>query len=309
MKKKLKYVVIVLVIVLLMLLIGVIGYKVYQRIQLSKFMDIKTEELQSQWEDKSGNSLKDINLFEEKDNNICVVYSNKVESEYNGHNARTQICPFSYFFFLKQESKGKELTDKESGKWRFIVDYSVYEVDLYDIKTQAYVKTIDIAKILEQYPEYDADYQIEIFWLDNKEKLAIKMELPDKRAYDWGTRKWLLIDLETEESELFEYGMLTYDEKDSITEEELKAWREKNKLIIIEGDDNTNETVEYAFLISRFNNWPGMIKMQISTNQLPKENEKLYTMFPGLKDYIGVDGYSTTLILKEEVAKELFLGE
>ena len=309
MKKKLKYVAVVVGIVLLILLIGVIGYRVYHRIQLSKFMDVKTEKLYLLWENKIGYSLEDIDSLEEKDNNVCVVYSNKVESKYNVYKAYTQICPFSYFFFPKLAYKGKTVKDKESGNWRFIVDYSLFDVDLYDIKTQAYVKTIDVAKILDQYPEYEAYCQYEIFWFDNKENLAIKMMLPDKRAYDGETNKWLLIDLETEESELCEYDLLSYDENDSIIAEELKAWREKNKLIVDEGDDTTNETVEYTFIVGKFNNWPEMINMSISTNQLPKENDKLYEMFPKLKDYIGLDGYSTTLILKEEVAKELFLGE
>ena len=46
------------------------------------------------------------------------------------------------------------------------------------------------------------------------------------------------------------------------------------KLIIDKGCDETNETVEYAFLVSQSNNWPGMIEMQISINQLPEEVAK-----------------------------------
>ena len=184
---------------------------------------------------------------------------------------------------------------------------------IYDIKTQKYLKNIDVKKILEEYPNYQVDEQFQVVWSEGKEKIAIEMQPSDKSAYELENRKILLIDFDTEEVELKNFHseeLWTKDESLKPTIDAINTWIENNEFIINEGAfDNIDETVGYLFVCGQFNNWPGMIEMDISTNQLPKENDKLYEMFPELKDYIGVDGYSTTLILKEEVARGLFLEE
>ena len=201
---------------------------------------------------------------------------------------------------------------KDDVSIRSIGDVSFFRLKVYDIETQKYLKTIDVKKILDEYPNYQMDGFFNVVWHEGKEKLAIRMLPPDKTAYKNENRKVLLLDFDTEEVELknlLEEGLWEDDESLKPTMDALQVWIDEKGYIVSDKYNKTKETPIHYFSTGQFNNWPGLIVMHISTNQLPEENDKLYTMFPKLKDYIGVDGYSTTLILKEEVAKELFLEE
>ena len=302
--------IIVCVILIFLVLFFWSGYVGYRDWKLSKILDIKTEELEETYQVMKKNTIEDVAVLETKDGNTCVVYSNRENSSYDGFNAGKQICPQSYLVFENIQGEKKTIEKPSTYDSRYLMDYTVFQVDIYDIETKKYVKTIDINAILKNYPMYTAEHTVYVVWNDNKEQLAIKLEPSDERAYDKENWKHLVIDIETEKVVLHDWlGIFWNTSNETATIDELRAWIDETGFIALEGYDETDDTVEYTFVVGQFNNWPGMIEMEISTNQLPKENDKLYAMFPELKDYIGLDGYSTTLILKEEVAKELFLEE
>ena len=107
--------------ILVLMLLGAyfIGYPYYQ---LSKILDPKTEKIHREYAGEYKNSIENLNVFEEKDGNVCVVNSNHFESIYNSYYPSTQICPYSYLFFQDIIMSRKDILNREDTASRFVND-------------------------------------------------------------------------------------------------------------------------------------------------------------------------------------------
>ena len=70
---------------------------------------------------------------------------------------------------------------------------------------------------------------------------------------------------------------------------------------------------EKYFYVSAYPCWKGMVRVWMTTDYLPKENQALYSEFPQLKEYQGEEGLAVCIYLSdypsaEEIFK-LFLEE
>ena len=323
-------------------------YKWNEYCRLSEIIDVKTEEIKYTYEESIQNSMEDLEMVEAQNGRICVVYSDSEEANYGIHEA-IKICPNSYFLFSDIISETTLINEKDGYSDRELHDYSKFQIKLYDVDTREYVKSIDVKKIIQSYPNYDACSYFEVVNQDNKAKIRISLYPKDARAYDLDNWIYLIIDPDGTEikvsDEMLEFWS-SEDESEEViaavspwthmsdTEVDKEAYDELYSYVnemsnqedyeglsdqaydyVMEtkiareawdGWNDPEDTYPKYFLITPFHNWPGMISVGISTNQLPKNSEKLYTMFPELKSYEGKPGYITTLILPKEDVAEIF---
>ena len=210
-------------------------------------------------------SPDDCELLLARDGVVCVVLPT-IYGEYTVYGKDIYVFPGSYIACKNIKGKSYTIHSTVSSETRENINLSELSLDLYDIETMQFIKTIDLLDITEKYSEYDVGKTIEYDYMDGKPKIMLEMlpkDLGQYIQYGYLHSDYLEIDLETQESILFT------------------------------DDDDLYRTWKIP-------------KEDIEINYKTTKNKKLYHLFPEIEPYLEKEDFAILLIPLSEKAKTYF---
>ncbi len=287
--------------VLLLIVVGIHVLHFYKEAQLPDYIE-ELEEIYDHVEGDFGTTIDSYVMFAKSDNTICVVNEN-IDSP-----TKYITNDIAGEYLWCRSTRGEEWFIRNiinPVSVRNVPVLDEYKIALYDIGTGEYIKTIDFLKITEAYPEYLPAGPIEPVFVDGKEHFLIRMGPKDPEVYireGYKTYKFLLLDVDTEKASLLEpdvgWSYLAGNEIDETFKSQIESWAKQRGIMKESGNE---------CYISSYSNKQGYVEMHMSTEKLPEEELRLYTVFPELEQYKGKSGYTIDLIARTEDMRKLLL--
>jgi len=232
-----------------------------------------------------------------------------------------RVIPGKYVFFTERDGKVEELAGnayREKFYWEYV------QTNVYEIATGNLVKSINVKALIEEKaPGYQYDKGSAEAFTGKNGHIFLRWSLCDIPAdgNQEPVSKYLCMDYETGEIYIEETLQTLYGatEKQEIFKEEFYnhgwgAYLEQNEFTDFNDEaENEKRYFEYTAYgpVTAFVN--GFADIRITTSALPKENEELYSRFPGLKDYQGKEGMVARIFLggypTAEEMQQLFVEE
>ncbi len=235
------------------------------------------------------------------------------------------VFPGKYLLITEREGKVKELEgDDYKDRERFYWD--TVETHVYDVADGKEVQTIDLLKVVEEnLQEYQCDRGSAIPALGKNGNAFVRWivsDIPENGNQEKKT-KYMFLDLETGKIYVEDGGPYTFledgGEKQEKFEDEMfhdggwKDFKKENNLTELDDDEIMERAIDVYYSHGVSGDIPGVARIRITTDGLPKENEKLYERFPGLKEWQGKKGRVACIYLggypTGEEIRELFREE
>ena len=175
-----------------------------------------------------------------------------------------------------------------------------FNVDIYDIKTGEKLKTIDVKSIFDNDDNIKPDrpYKAMALEYDGKPYIMVWSEKTSKDIENGYEDKLKSVFINIEDETYFEDWVIDVADR----------YKKGEKVAVVNKRDIFNEILLkqnslYSYItVSSFSNWEGFMDVYIyDIGRIPKDNKKLYELFPRLRENLD------KLIAKEERAKVSFM--
>lgn len=211
----------------------------------------------------------------DNEEDVCLIVNPDPTSEFIEYMGIGMI-PQKYICLKEAEGKQKFLWGSQGN---FLYHWESAKYELYDINTRELVKTIDVKEIMEK--ELPGHQFLGHFDLENGRNGNSFVSFMIKPIPIDGDKElkasWIYIDLVTEEMYVDPVREELIDDGGEKQKEFEAGFRKKGKW-----KTPTQDKIGRSFL-----GLNGEIVVYVPTNKLPKNNEKLYSKFPGLEGFIG----------------------
>ena len=243
----------------------------------------KQEDLEIEKEITSWESSLDIEMIDsEKEGNFCIVREGEGEP---------RIIPDKYYIETTAYTGTKYEIEDRSYR---IKETERYEIGIYDLHTLELIKTLDMKEIMSPYWE---DWQIWSIghWIgEYKGKYYLTQPLIKKQteeeilAEKEEEIRRLWIDIEDETA-----GWVDKEPNPVYSDQNDNIWMLVGSLILnVNGYEETNVSNLYTLEDTSY--------ISIPTSSLPEKNEKLYSLFPDLKNVSREEGIYANIFLYPE---------
>lgn len=175
-----------------------------------------------------------------------------------------------------------------------------FNVDIYDIKTGEKLKTIDVKSIFDNDDNIKPDrpYKAMALEYDGKPYIMVWSEKTSKDIENGYEDKLKSVFINIEDETYFEDWVIDVADR----------YKKGEKVAVVNKRDIFNEILLkqnslYSYItVSSFSNWEGFMDVYIyDIGRIPKDNKKLYELFPRLRENLD------KLIAKGERAKVSFM--
>ena len=223
---------------------------------------------ENKWEKKANYFASEMN----QDNTGCYTIQLPDDDERTTY--PMAVVPYKYLLCEDIQESYYYRHRKELGKYINYTkcDIKKYLIDIYDIKTNKKVKTIDAKKILKKYTEIQAS-QFAVLGTAIIDGVAYATVMIDS-IYNSDDLGNLYINLADESSF---YKMFAEDEEDNVTE-----IRKDDISQDVFFDQNTLDT-GLKIVSTRYE---GQVVLTADAYKMPQNNKRLYEMFPKLKENV-----------------------
>lgn len=197
--------------------------------------------------------------------------------------------------------------------------YDRFDIKIYEISTKKLIKAYDLSKIqsfLEAQGNKDGiSYEMVVDYAD-LQRYNNSNYLRTLLNYDWSEDEWniqkgfLYINIDTDEMQIADDILVSsFHNSDSelAYEEKIRnlsweyLWKSKENSILMNNgfsytapfdyhEDKSQKIFNIIYETSTSTCGPGVVRLIVSTNALPKNNQALYKKFPGLKEWQGQEG-------------------
>ncbi len=287
--KKKKILILIGIIIVIVLGIISVSFYFYKRAQDFEIIEDPTDASLVLWTGKGTETAED----------TCVIQDMYEIVKRNLNLAVIQVFPGKYLLITEREGKVKELKG-EDYKDREKFYWDTAKTHVYDVADGKEVKTIDVLKVVEenlQGYQYDGGSATPVLGKNgNAFAEWIVSDIPENGNQEKKT-KYMFMDLETGKIYVEDEGPFTFledgGEKQEKFEDEIfydGGWEDfmkENNLTELDHDKIMERAIDVVFYGLDL---PGVARIRITTDGLPKENEKLYERFPGLKEWQGKKG-------------------
>ena len=241
---------------------------------------------------------------------IVVVVSKENDSFFSMSLRNRYILP-NYIILTTTESSSKQLSGSTS---RSLLRLDKEEMNIYDLVARELVETIDVIPLVEPFAE---EYQLTNRWPrvyeDKNGELYLKWEM--RNIPETGDceieRRLLLMNFQTRKTSLYQ----ELPERFERSERQIELIAQS--AMFSEWDANLEN--QYYFMSKNglevglsgiwvtTTNLSGVMEVSFDTTHLPQENQELYSMFPGLQEFIGQSDLHVIILLEDyPTAEEIF---
>ena len=275
----------------ILLVVIIIWFAFYNNIEKDEIERFEVELPRSTWiplyeSGKGGGATEDTYFIESTENSTI-----------------TEVLPGKAYIQKQCKNKVKKMTRYIDGDWisrsRCYFDY--HYIVLFDLETGEEIKKINTAEIIENTcPGFQPSGGDDAFLgIDGHYYFRLILENIPESAIDEEIEKILFIDVDTEETVVMdseematEFSWARYEKEDEEYGETFKSadWETFEKL---NGYDANAET----FYTSVSRGGKGCIKVTVSCEALPQENDILYNRFPGLQKWVGSEGKQAVIYI------------
>jgi len=247
----------------------------------------------------------------------CLIVKSNANSERQKYYYYFNVIPGESVFFVEREGK-KEILRGDGSNTREKIFWKDIQTKVYDITSSKLVQCIDVKELVEKYaPGYQYDGSGANIFTEKNGHIFFRWGLSDipEDGNQEQVLEFLCMDYETGEIDVKENFATTYSNPDKQEDfiQELyntnwEAFMKQNGFTEF-GEEETGREFEYMI----YRSVSGFVNINISTSALPKENEALYSRFPGLQEYQGKEGEVVRVFLggypTAEEIQQLFIEE